>query len=59
MKTPEEIRKQIIEAFWNKPILGKHYVDWHTRDEECGVTLMFENANEEFDIVIKKRAKYF
>ena len=55
MKTAEDIRKDIVEAFFNNPILGEHYVDWHTEDGECGLTLMFKNANEEFDIIIKKR----
>lgn len=54
MKTAEDVRKDIVEAFFNNPILDKHYVDWHTEDGECGLTLMFKNANEEFDIVIKK-----
>ena len=55
MKSAEEIRKQIVESFWNNPILGKHYVDWHTEDGECGVTLMFKSTNEEFDIIIRKK----
>lgn len=57
MRTVEDIRKDIIEAFFNNPILGEHYVDWHTETGECGLTLMFKNANEEFDIIIKKHIK--
>ena len=55
MKSAEEIRKQIIESFWNKPVLGKHYVDWHTEDGESGLTLMFNDTNEKFDIIIRKK----
>lgn len=56
MKQVEEIRKQIIEAFFNTPILGKNYIDWHTENQgECGVTLIFNAAGEEFDITIKRK----
>ena len=57
MRTAEDIRKDIVEALFNNPVLGKQYVDWHTEDGECGLTLMFKNANEEFDVVIKKHIK--
>lgn len=55
MRTEENIRKDITEAFFNHPILGKHYIDWHTEDGECGLTLIFKSTNEEFDIIIKKK----
>lgn len=55
MKAVEEIRRHIIESFFNKPILGENYIDWHTEDGECGLTLMFKNANEQFDIIIRGR----
>lgn len=56
MKTVEDVRKQIIEAFFNNPKLGENYIDWHTENSgECGVTIMFRNANEEFDIIIKRK----
>lgn len=51
----EEIRKQIVEAFFNRPKLGENYIDWHTEDGECGLTLIFKNANEECDIIIRKK----
>lgn len=51
--TEEKIRKLIVEAFFNKPILGKHYVDWHTEDGECGLTLMLRD--KKFDIVIREK----
>ena len=55
MRTAEDIRKNIAEAFFNNPILGKHYVDWHTENGECGLTLIFKSTNEEFDITIRKK----
>lgn len=51
----EEIRKQIVESVFNNPKLGENYVDWHTEDGECGLTLMFKNAKEEFEIIIRKK----
>ena len=52
----EDIRKNIIEAFFNNPKLGENYIDWHTENSgECGVTIMFKNANEEFDIIIRRK----
>ena len=57
MRTVEDIRRDIVEAFFNNPILGKHYIDWHTEDGECGLTLMFKNANEEFDVIISKHTE--
>lgn len=53
--TAEDIRKEIVESMFNKPILGENYVDWHTVDGECGLTLIFKSANEKFDILIKRR----
>lgn len=47
--------KQIVEALFNNPKLGESYIDWHTEDGECGVTIMFKNANEEFDIIIRRK----
>ena len=55
MKTAEDIRKEIVEGLFNKPILGENYIDWHTDDGECGLTIIFKNANEEFDIIIRKQ----
>lgn len=55
MRTAESIRKWIIGAFFNNPILGKHYIDWHTEDGECGLTLIFQSTNEQFDIIIRKK----
>jgi hypothetical protein len=57
MRTAESIRKWIIGAFFNNPILGKHYIDWHTEDGECGLTLIFQSTNEQFDIIIRKKQK--
>ena len=55
MRTAEDIRKDIVEAFFNNPKLGENYIDWHTEDGECGLTLMFKNANEEFEIIIRRK----
>ena len=49
-ETAEYIRKLIPEAIWNKPELGKHYIDWHTEDGKCGLTLIFRN--KKFDVII-------
>jgi hypothetical protein len=55
MRTAEDIRKEIVEGLFNKPILGENYIDWHTDDGECGLTIIFKNAKEEFDIIIRKQ----
>ena len=55
MRTAEDIRKNIAEALFNNPKLGENYIDWHTEDGECGLTIIFKHANEEFEIVIKKK----
>lgn len=55
MRTAEGIRKWIVATFFNKPILGKNYIDWHTTSGECGLTLIFSDTNEQFDIIIKKK----
>ena len=53
MKTAEDIRKNIVEAFFNCPQLGKNYIDYHTRDGKCGLTIMFVKQNQKFDIIIE------
>ena len=55
MQTAEDIRKEIVNGLFNNPVLGVHYVDWHTEDGECGLTIMYKHANEEFDIIIRKK----
>ena len=55
MRTAEDMRKDIVEALFNNPKLGENYIDWHTEDGECGLTLMFKNAKEEFEIIIRRR----
>lgn len=55
MRTAENIRKDIVEAFFIHPKLGENYVDWHTEDGRCGLTLMFKDTNEEFEIIIRKK----
>ena len=55
MRTVEDMRKEIVEALFNNPKLGEHYVDWHTENGECGLTIMFKHADETFDIIITRR----
>ena len=57
MTTAEDMRKQIVEALFNNPKLGEHYIDWHTKSGECGVTIIYRNQNEQFDIIVKRKAK--
>ena len=53
--TAEMFRKILIDAFWDgNKILGKNYVDWHTKNGECGLTLM--TTMGDYDIVITKKA---
>lgn len=53
--TVERFRKILIDAFWDgNAILGKNYVDWHTKNGECGLTLM--TTMGDYDIVITKKA---
>lgn len=50
----ERFRKVLIDTFFDgNAILGENYVDWHTEDEKCGVTLMCTLGD--YDIVITKR----
>lgn len=53
--TAERFRKILIDTFWDgNAILGKNYVDWHTKDGKCGLTLM--TTMGDYDIVITKKA---
>lgn len=53
--TAERFRKILIDTFWDgNAILGKNYVDWHTKNGECGLTLM--TTMGDYDIVITKKA---
>ena len=53
--TTERFRKILVDAFWDgNAILGKNYVDWHTKNGECGLTLM--TTMGDYDIVITKKA---
>ena len=55
MRTAEDIRKDIVQSLFNNPKLGEHYIDWHTENGECGLTLIFKSANERFDLIIKRK----
>ena len=52
--TAEMFRKFLVEAFYDNAILRKNYVDWHTEDGKCGLTLM--STMGDYDIVITKKA---
>ena len=50
----ERFRKVLIDTFFDgNAILGKNYVDWHTEDGKCGLTLM--TTMGDYDIVITKK----
>jgi hypothetical protein len=53
MYNENELRKDIINKFIAVPVLGENYVDWHTEDGKCGLTLFF--GEDRFDIVIEKK----
>ena len=39
--TAEMFRKILVDAFWDgNAILGKNYVDWHTKNGENRLTLI-------------------
>ena len=53
--TVEEFRNFLIDTVWNgNEILGENYIDWHTEDGKCGLTLM--TTLGDYDIVITKKA---
>ena len=53
--TAEMFRKTLVDTFWDgNAMLGEIYIDWHTEDGKCGVTLM--STLGDYDIVITKRA---
>lgn len=55
MLSIEKIRSRIINALLYKPILGENYINWYTKkSDECGVTIMYRNKEEQVDIIIKQ-----
>ena len=53
--TAEMFRKFLIETFYDgNGILGENYIDWHTKNGKCGLTLM--TTMGDYDIVITKKA---
>ena len=53
--TAERFRRTLVETFFDgDAILGENYVDWHTEDGKCGVTLM--STLGDYDINIVKKA---
>lgn len=53
MLTAEKVREWIINELLAVPKLGENYVDWHTEDGECGLTIY--PCGQEFEIIIKKK----
>ena len=53
MFTEEKIREMIVYGIFNNPKLGVNYIDWHTEDGKCGLTI-YPNR-EEFEIIITKK----
>lgn len=51
--TAEKIRNWIINKFFVTPSLGENYVDWHTEDGKCGLTIMW--SGKKFDVTIQER----
>ena len=54
--TRETFRKQMIEAMCVSGILlsnelGKGYIDWHTENDDCGVTFITKDKYQ-FDVCI-------
>lgn len=48
----ETLRSILLSMIYDKPELGKDYVDWHTENsDECGVTISL--GNQKFDIIIR------
>lgn len=53
--TVEDFRKFLVDTVWDgNEVLGKNYIDWHTEDGKCGLTLM--TTLGDYDIVITKKA---
>ena len=52
MINENDIRRYIIAALLNEPILGQNYVDYHNEDDECCVRIMY--PGKQFDIIIKE-----
>lgn len=48
----ETLRTILLSMIYDKPQLGKDYVDWHTENHgECGVTISLNK--QKFDIIIR------
>ena len=52
MINENDIRRHIIAALLNEPILGQNYVDYHNENDECCVRIMY--PGKQFDIIIKE-----
>ena len=52
MINENDIRRYIIAALLNEPILGQNYCDYHNENDECCVRIM--HSDKQFDIIIKE-----
>ena len=44
MINENDIRRHIIAALLNEPILGQNYVDYHNKNDECCVCILVNNS---------------
>jgi hypothetical protein len=48
----ETLRTILLSMIYDKPELGKDYIDWHTENSgECGATIFL--GRQKFDIIIR------
>ena len=52
MINENDIRRYIIAALLNEPILGRNYVDYYNENDECCVRIMY--PSKQVDISIKE-----
>ena len=52
MINENDIRRHIIAALMNEPILSQNYVYYHNENDECCVRIMY--PGKQFDITIKE-----
>lgn len=55
MNKVEQIREEIVNGLFNNPVLGENYVNWQTEDGDCGLTVIYKNQKEKYDITIKQK----
>lgn len=53
MYNENALRRDIINALIAVPTLGVNYIDYHTDDGRCGLTLIF--GEDRFELTIEKQ----